>query len=132
MDNITIATTTIGSIVAVSTLVNGVWQYRRKVPLEIFRTYADRYSVILPPERYDVWHAALKGDQERWPELTPTMINYLNLVWEEFFLSQQGVIPRKLWRLWLPQIRNVLSTEFARTVMATYNFHFPPQLTCKH
>ena len=129
MDGITTATTVVGSAVAVATFANAVWQYRRKVHLEIFRTYADRYNAILTPDVYEKWLAALQGERDHWTELQPTMIQYLNLIWEEFFLSRDGVIPRRLWRLWVPEIKRVLSSEFARTVLEDYEFHFPHELT---
>ena len=130
MDNITTITTLIGSAVAVASLVNGVWQYRRKIHLEIFRTSADRDNAIVTPDVYQQWQDALNGDQKHWSELTPTMIKYLNLVWEEFFLSRGKLIPRGLWRLWLPEIRKVLASDFAKSTMKTHAFHFPPELTC--
>jgi hypothetical protein len=130
MDRITSITTIAGSAITVATFANAVWQYRRKVHLEIFRTYADRYNAVITSDIYGKWLAALKGNQDYWIDLTPTMINYLNLIWEEFFLLRDGVIHRRLWRLWLPEIRRVLSSEFAWTVLRTYDFHFPPELTC--
>ena len=129
MDEITTVTTVVGSAVAVATFANAVWQYRRKVHLEIFRTYADRYNAILTPSVYEKWLAALQGERDHWTELQPTMIQYLNLIWEEFFLSRDGVIPRRLWRLWVPEIKRVLSSEFARAVLEDYEFHFPHELT---
>ena len=129
MNKIAIVSSIIGTTIGLATLATGVWQYRRKIHLEIFRTYADRYNAILPPEFYSVWHEALQGRRERWAEATPIMIKYLNLVWEEYFLSQQRLIPRRLWRLWSPEIDVVLSTEFARETMKVYNFQFPRDLT---
>src|ERR1039458_4530515 len=111
MDRVIALTTIVGSLIAVATLVNAVWQYRRKVHLEIFRTYADRYNAILTPDIYEKWVGALRGDRDHWVELNPTMIRYLNLIWEEFFLSRDGLIPGRLWRLWSPEIRRVLSSE---------------------
>jgi hypothetical protein len=131
MDRVTTITTIIGSVVAVATFANAVWQYRRKVHLEIFRTYADRYNAILTPDIYDKWVSAIKGDHSHWTELNPTMIRYLNLIWEEFYLSRDGVIPSRLWRLWVPEINRVLSSEFARSVLETHDFHFPAKLTCR-
>ena len=90
MEKITALTALTGSIVGVATLANAVWQYRRKVHLEIFRIYADRYNAILTPDLYLKWQAALNGEQDCWSELTPTMIQYLNLIWEECFLSKTG------------------------------------------
>jgi len=129
MDGITTITTIVGSVVAVATFVNAVWQYRRKVHLEIFRTYADRYNAILTPDIYEKWICALKGHRDNWNELNPTMIRYLNLIWEECYLSRDGVIPGRLWQLWLPEIRRVLSSEFAKSVLSTHDFHFPTELT---
>jgi hypothetical protein len=121
--------TIVGSGVAVATFANAVWQYRRKVHLEIFRIYADRYNAILTPDIYEKWVAAVRGDHNHWTELNPTMLRYLNLIWEECFLSRDGMIPRRLWRLWRPEINRVLSSEFAQTVLRAYDFHFPRELT---
>jgi hypothetical protein len=129
MDKLTGLTTIIGSIIAVGTLANAVWQYRRKVHLEIFRTYADKYNAILPPEIYEKWVRALKGDRELWAELNPTLIRYLNLIWEESYLAQDGAIPRRLWRIWLPEITEVLSSDFVKNAARMYHFHFPVELT---
>jgi hypothetical protein len=129
MDKFTFATTVVGSMVAIGTLVNAVWQYRRKVHLEIFRTYADKYNAILSPDIYGKWVSALRGNRELWEEMNPIMIRYLNLVWEESYLSQNRAIPRGLWRIWLPEITEVLSSDFARHAARTYGFHFPIALS---
>jgi hypothetical protein len=128
MDDATALTTIVGSLIAVATFANAAWQYRRKVHLEIFRTYADRYNAILTPDICEKWVGALKGDRDHWTELNPTMIRYLNLIWEEFYLSRDGVIPGRLWQLWLPEIRRVLSSEFAKSVLEAHDFHFPAEL----
>src|SRR5258708_32932074 len=132
MDKITLLTAMVGTVVGIGTLANAVWQYRRKVHLEIFRTYADKYNAILSLDVYGKWVRALNGDQELWTELNPTMVQYLNLVWEEFYLSQDGAIPGRLWRIWLPEIAAVLSSDFARNAAKTYDFHFPVALTSGH
>ena len=128
MGNIALVTAIVGSIVTAGTLANAVWQYRRKVHLEIFRTYADKYNGILSPDVYEKWVGALRGDRHLWAELNPTMIQYLNLIWEESYLSQNGAIPRQLWRIWLPEIEQVLSSDFAKNAANTYGFHFPIDL----
>jgi len=58
------------------------------------------------------------------------MIAYLNLIWEEQFLAKERTIPRRLWRLWEPEIRKVLCSDFAMAVMQEYDFHFPDSITC--
>jgi hypothetical protein len=129
MDKITTLTTVVGSLVAVSTFANAVWQYRRKVHLEIFRMYADRYNAILRPDIYEKWVGAIQGDRDHWIELNSTMIQYLNLIWEEYYLSRDGLIPKRLWQLWLPEMDRVLSSEFAKSVAKAYDSHFQDELT---
>jgi hypothetical protein len=124
MDTLASITTIVGAAVGLATLANTAWQYRRKVQLEIFRTYADRYNAIIPPEIYAKWDAAIKGEQQYWTDLEPTMIKYLNLILEETFLLKEGVINRRLWRLWLPDICRVVSSDFANTVGKANTFDF--------
>ena len=79
---LTTLTTIITSMVAVVGFLFGVYQYRRNLQLSAFRVYADKYNSILTPDIYEKWSNALCGDKENWKELAPTMIAYLNLVWE--------------------------------------------------
>jgi hypothetical protein len=53
----------------------------------------NKYNAIFPPDVYGKWVRALNGDRELWVELNPTMIQYLNLVWEESYLSLDGRYP---------------------------------------
>ncbi|HKV05387.1 MAG TPA: hypothetical protein VJO53_09815 [Candidatus Acidoferrales bacterium] len=130
MDPLTAVATLAGTAIGLGTLATGVWQYRRKVHLEIFRVYADKYNAILTPEIYEIWLDAIRGERTHWGNLTPAMIMYLNLIWEELFLARDGAIPRRLWGVWLPEIKKVLSSEFAKVVLESCEFHFPPELTC--
>ncbi len=120
----------VSAAVAATSVAIGVWQYRRTVHRDIFRVYADKYNTILQPAIYDDWQAALHGDSTKWQSLTPTMVAYLNLIWEECFLARERVIPRSLWRLWAPEIRRVFCSQFAQDVISRYEFHFPENLTC--
>jgi hypothetical protein len=60
--------------------VFGIYHYYKTIQLQNFRTYADKYNQILPPEMYKDWNAAINGDRSKWEKLTPTMICYLNIV----------------------------------------------------
>jgi len=120
----------VSAAVAAAAVAVSAWQYRRTVHRETFRVYADKYNSILKPEIYREWLEALNGDQAKWDRMRPTMIAYLNLVWEEQFLASDRTIPRHLWKLWRPEIRTVLCTEFARQVSKECQFHFPENLLC--
>ena len=84
MEMIPAVTAVVGRLVAVGTLTNAVRQYRRKVHLEIFRVYAYRYNAIVTPNIYQKWERALQGDREQWPDVAPTMLQYLNLCGRNF------------------------------------------------
>ena len=58
-----------------------------------------------------------------WAELTPTMIKYLNLICEEFYLYDSGIMPPYLWRFWSPDLKSTLATEFAIETIDKYEFH---------
>jgi len=121
-------TTIVSTVLAVTAFIVGIFQYRRSVHINIFRTYADKYNSIITADKYQEWQYALAGKQDNWAELTPMMIQYLNLIWEENFLFSTGKMPRNLWLLWLPEIKQVFATEFAKTTILKYGFHFPKDL----
>ena len=100
----------ISSFAAAGSVMFGVYQYRQTVQMSTYRTYADKYNSLLKVDDYDKWLAALSGKDEYWAELTPTMIAYLNLVWEEVYLTQSGIISKKLWRIWRPEVIRTIDT----------------------
>src|ERR1700736_6168784 len=130
MMGITSLVVVLGVAIGATSLAIAVYLYRRTVHRDIFRVYADKYDSILQPEIYPLWREALSGDDKHWERLTPVMIAYLNLVWEECHLVTDGVIPNRLWDLWRPEVQRVLSTEFARQIIKDCDFHFPKDLTC--
>ena len=124
MASITNLVVILGVAVAAASIALAAYQYRRTVHRDIFRVYADKYNSILDPEIYPQWQKALTGDETHWERLTPVMIAYLNLIWEECYLANDGVIPKRLWELWRPEIQRVLCSNFAKQVMSTSGFTF--------
>lgn len=106
-------TAVLGTFISVTSVVVGIYLYRRTVYMNIFRTYADKYNSIIIPEIYDKWKAALNSNKH-WDELTPHMIQYLNLVWEEYYLFRTGVIPKRLWRLGYLSLKKCLTRTLQR------------------
>jgi hypothetical protein len=95
--------------------------------LELFQSYVEKYKEIVPSHELKWWLSALKGDslpQEKMEECEIKMVDYLNLVWEEYHLLNQKLISKKLWNVWKPNIIEVVETEFAKKVMKKYDFEF--------
>lgn len=106
-------------------LAKGLWEFRRKTDLEMFRAYTEKYNKIIIPEIHDKWNKACKShDPEDWKGLDHVAIAFLNLVWEEIYLHKTGVIRRNIWQIWLPEIKTVLQTKFAAKMMHRHEFEF--------
>ena len=119
---------TIGILLTSLGIWLGYWTYLKSKRLEIFRTYTEKYNSIICSEVLADWQNALDGDKEMAEKLENKMVEYLNLVWEEHHLYEERLIPRNLWELWRPEIRRVLSSDFAQTIITKYEFHFTENL----
>lgn len=106
----------------------GVWQYYHSQSLDVFHRYCDRYNKIVTPEVMEDWCNALQdwppNDAEKRKQLELTMLAYLNLVWEEFYLRQKRMIPVKLWDAWRSGIDETIQSDFAKSVLKKYREHF--------
>lgn len=114
-----------GIVLSVATLFSTYRQYKSKIQIEIFEKYTKRYNEIITPENMANWNFAINGDKTLWEHMTPEMIKYLNLVWEEYYLSQSGIIPEDLWSIWRPEINRVLKSDFAKAIIRQYGFQLP-------
>ena len=123
-NNITDIAAILGGIAALGGLAAGVWEYRRKIDLKIFREYTEKYNKIITPEISEKWYKACTSDDPKnWEGLDLIAIAYLNLVWEEIYLHQTGMIRCNLWKIWWPEIESVLRTKFAGVMIKKHGFH---------
>lgn len=128
MDTIKSIAVVITPLVAVLTFIWAYRKHRNDVELKIFHTYTEKYNSIVKPEKYDEWQKALKSStEEDWRNQTTTMIKYLNLVWEEKHLVDNNILAKKLWNIWLKGIQEVIATDFAKSVIKTYDTQFDPE-----
>lgn len=109
----------VGIGVSVTTLVFAYLQYRTKIQLEIFDKYTNRYNQIVTSEMVDCWRNVIngKGTDAENASMKLTMIKYLNLVWEEYYLYDSGLIPKKLWKIWEPEIKQIFELDFTKQVI---------------
>ena len=60
------------------------------------------------------------------------MTAYLNLIWEEAYLAENGIISKTLWKIWQQEVVEVINTDFAKHIINKYKYHFPPNLGDKY
>lgn len=116
-----IGITAISAISAACSAHNSYRQYLQSKQLDVFNSYTKRYNEIINSSNLAHWHSALKGDESHYDKMEPCMVQYLNLVWEEWYLRKNNLISKKLWKIWEPEIRKNLETDFARRVITKYD-----------
>jgi hypothetical protein len=111
-------------------LAKGLWEFRRKTDLEIFRVYTEKYNNIIKPENYRKWQSALDSNSVenlKDEEMEIVMIKFLNLAWEEVYLHKTGVLRCNIWKVWYPELKLVLHKKFAKEMMKRHRFEFLEQ-----
>ena len=115
----------IGGLIGLAGLGIGIWEFGRKTDLEIFLAYSKKYHEIITSDNRDKWNKACKSENPKhWEGMDNVAIEYLNLAWEEIYLHQTGVIRRNIWKIWWPEIKEVLETKFADSMMEKHDFHY--------
>lgn len=120
---------TIALVAAVAGVWMTYWTYVSNKRLEIFQTYVDKFNSIITLEDIEWWSYAMENKlpQEEFHTIYELkMLQYLNLVWEEYHLYTERMISRKLWRVWEPNIVFVLNTEFCQYVFHKHQSRFAP------
>jgi hypothetical protein len=106
----------------------GIWQHFHSKSLQVFEKYCKKYNAIVTPDILERWNNALSNwppkevDSERC--LERAMLSYLNLVWEEFYLHDEGLIRKGTWKAWRSGIDQTMHTTFARDVLRKHRKHF--------
>ncbi|MCV6589088.1 MAG: hypothetical protein OIF57_08675 [Marinobacterium sp.] len=121
---------------AVLAAVGGIWiswfTYLNGKRMEVFQMYVDKFDRVITSEDISWWShlidtGNLPEDASDYHEAK--MLQYLNLVWEEYYLYKQGMISSKLWNIWEPGIVEVIKTDFAQNVFKKYNKGFGPSFS---
>jgi hypothetical protein len=90
---------------------------RAQANIQAFLAYTERFEKVmgaLPTEacqaRFDL-NQTLPPESE---ELTGTVLRYLNLTSEEFYLWKRGYLDTRLWQIWEQEIQRMLRSPLFR------------------
>ncbi|HEV8449177.1 MAG TPA: hypothetical protein VGQ44_20280 [Gemmatimonadaceae bacterium] len=117
LGQITALVTVLGVLSTVAGVVLGLRIYRRQANAQAFLTYTERYEQIMSSYPPDARLARLDSDRvlpPKSPELTLSVLRYLNLCSEELYLFRYGHLDKKLWAIWQDELTRMLRTPLVR------------------
>jgi hypothetical protein len=121
----------VGIVGLIITIVWGVKSYNRQMNTQVFLTYTQRIEQIMDSFPKDAWDFRL--DLEKLPkpslELSTSVLKYLNLCSEEYYLWQKKLLASDLWNIWEDELNRTLrSPLFVREwKILAKEFEFYPE-----
>lgn len=88
-------------------------EYQRKQwNFNAFTYYTERYEQIMSSFPDDSYILRFQLDQQvpQTDTLSLSALKYLNMTSEEYYLLKDGYLDKKVWEIWLPEIRRTLKT----------------------
>jgi hypothetical protein len=118
----------IGISISIIAILISIWQLKRQVQLQNFINYTTRYAKLcqeIDPVVFfsDILH--LKEDllSESNPnrlKFLKNLMNYFDLISEEYFLNEQNLIPKDVWDLWQSGLVQFLKRPLIQTAWINY------------
>jgi hypothetical protein len=109
-------TTLVSVVIGFWSLINAIRSSRRQMNAQVFMKYTERYERILdqfPPDaleaRFDTCALPAPSTQ-----LTLCVLKYLNLCSEEYYLTQNGYLPKTLWCIWEADLKRIVASPLVR------------------
>lgn len=103
--------TLLSGLAAVAGIVIGVRTYRRQMNAQLFLAFTERYEAIMSelPEDARVSRASGAGAlPPHWPGVYTTVLRYLNLCSEEYYLCRTGHLEKSLWAIWEEELKRTV------------------------
>jgi hypothetical protein len=105
--------TLISAVAGILTLFIGIRIYKRQTNTQIFLEYTKRYNEIMesfPPEARPA-RLSLEGKMPDHSEgLSISILRYLNLCSEEYYLCKRGYLSKELWEIWEDELKRTLNS----------------------
>ena len=105
--------TVISVFIALSTFIWGVTSYRNQMNAQLFLEFTKRFEEVMQSFPKNAWSARLDIDgksPEKSKELSLSVIRYLNLCGEEYYLYKKGWLNKGIWKIWEAELIRTLQT----------------------
>ena len=109
--------TLIATVIAAVGLIAGIRVYRRQMNAQVFIEYTKRYENVLssfPQEAQKVRLDLTGKPPDPSKEITKSVLRYLNLCSEEFYLWNQGYLSKKIWQIWEAELKRTLQSPLLK------------------
>jgi hypothetical protein len=104
--------TIISIIIGIIAFVWGVRSYNQQMNTQVFLTYTQRFDQIMDSFPKDAWVMRLDLDRlpDSSPELSRSVLKYLNLCAEEYYLLQKKLLAKDVWQIWEDELKRTLQS----------------------
>jgi hypothetical protein len=108
--------TLVSVLIGILSLVNGMRTIRRQMTLQVIMKYTERYDQIMDtfPQRDSIFGLDMGELPERSSALTVSVLKYLNLCSEEFYLKRRNYFSKNVWEIWETDMNRMLSSPLIR------------------
>ena len=123
-----------GVIVAVIGIFRGVHTYKNQMNAQLFLEFTKRFEEVMESFPEDAWPSRLNINAEPPPEskeLSASVLRYLNLCGEEYYLYLKEWLDEKVWKIWEDELIRTLQTPLFRREWPKLSSEFEAYLEFK-
>ena len=117
-------------IIAFIALYISITSSRKDLSMQVFIAYTEKYHNVIKGFEDENWFKRFETDLPKESnELRFSILRYLHLCNEQFYLKDTGLITNKIWKIWEAEIKinlksNLIAREWRKS---SYNFKFYPE-----
>ncbi len=105
--------TVISVLIALATFAFGVNTYKNQMNAQLFLEFTKRFEEVMQSFPKNAWSARLNIDgamPAKSKGLSLSVLRYLNLCGEEYYLYQKGWLNKAIWKMWEGELIRTLQT----------------------
>ena len=105
--------TLVGIVIGIITFVWGVTSYQNQMNAQLFLEFTRRFEEVMQSFPKNAWAARVNSEEslpEESEELSLSVLRYLNLCGEEYYLYRKGWLDRRMWALWKDELNRTMRT----------------------
>jgi hypothetical protein len=105
--------TVISVLIAIGTFIWGVVSYRNQMYAQLFLEFTKRFEEVMQTFPKGAWSARIDIDGKapaKSKELSLSVLRYLNLCSEEYYLYKKGWLNKGIWKIWEAELIRTFQT----------------------